>query len=104
MRNFFSEEGQTRSLQLILPLPTSPFILGTLQCSLINAQRMKLETSLYESAEGLTFSAPKVPQYTLIIQATDMEGSPTYGLSNTATAVIKVTDVNDNPPEFTTAT
>ncbi|GCC41151.1 hypothetical protein chiPu_0025260, partial [Chiloscyllium punctatum] len=37
----------------------------------------------------------KVPQYTLIIQATDMEGSPTYGLSNTATAVIKVTDVND---------
>ncbi|XP_078397268.1 cadherin-2-like [Cetorhinus maximus] len=46
----------------------------------------------------------KVPQYTLIIQATDMEGSPTYGLSNTATAVIKITDVNDNPPEFTTAT
>ncbi|XP_060679873.1 cadherin-2-like [Hemiscyllium ocellatum] len=46
----------------------------------------------------------KVPQYTLIIQATDMEGSPTYGLSNTATAVIKVTDVNDNPPEFTAAT
>ncbi|KAI1889191.1 hypothetical protein AGOR_G00176580 [Albula goreensis] len=43
----------------------------------------------------------KVQQYTLIIQATDMEGSPTYGLSNTATAVIKVTDVNDNPPEFT---
>ncbi|KAK1337825.1 LOW QUALITY PROTEIN: hypothetical protein QTO34_002461 [Cnephaeus nilssonii] len=26
---------------------------------------------------------------------------PTYGLSNTATAVITVTDVNDNPPEFT---
>lgn len=24
-----------------------------------------------------------------------------YGLSNTATAVIKITDVNDNPPEFT---
>ncbi|XP_056132725.1 cadherin-2-like [Lampris incognitus] len=44
----------------------------------------------------------KVPQYTLIIQATDMEGNPTYGLSNTATAVIRVTDVNDNPPEFTT--
>lgn len=40
-------------------------------------------------------------QYTLIIQATDTEGSPTYGLSNTATAVITVTDVNDNPPEFT---
>lgn len=24
-----------------------------------------------------------------------------YGLSNTATAVIRVTDINDNPPEFT---
>ncbi|MED6248597.1 Chromodomain-helicase DNA-binding protein, partial [Ataeniobius toweri] len=44
----------------------------------------------------------KVPQYTLIIQATDMEGNPTYGLSNTATTVIRITDVNDNPPEFTT--
>uniref|UniRef100_A0A8C5BJH0 Cadherin 2 n=1 Tax=Gadus morhua TaxID=8049 RepID=A0A8C5BJH0_GADMO len=44
----------------------------------------------------------KVPQYTLIIQATDMEGNPTYGLSNTATAMIRITDVNDNPPEFTT--
>ncbi|XP_029688259.1 cadherin-2 [Takifugu rubripes] len=43
----------------------------------------------------------KVPQYTLIIQATDMEGNPMYGLSNTATAVIRITDVNDNPPEFT---
>ncbi|XP_062916295.1 cadherin-2-like [Mobula hypostoma] len=46
----------------------------------------------------------KVPQYTLIIQATDMEGSPMYGLSNTATAIITVLDVNDNPPEFTAAT
>lgn len=46
-------------------------------------------------------SSQKVPQYTLIIQATDMEGNPMYGLSNTATAVIKITDVNDNPPEFT---
>uniref|UniRef100_A0A4W6CB62 Cadherin 2, type 1, N-cadherin (neuronal) n=1 Tax=Lates calcarifer TaxID=8187 RepID=A0A4W6CB62_LATCA len=43
-------------------------------------------------------------QYTLIIQATDMEGNPTYGLSNTATTVIRITDVNDNPPEFTTDT
>lgn len=43
-------------------------------------------------------------RYTLIIQATDMEGNPTYGLSNTATAVISVTDVNDNPPEFTSMT
>lgn len=33
-----------------------------------------------------------------------MEGNPTYGLSNTATAVITVTDVNDNPPEFTAMT
>ncbi|XP_010785473.1 cadherin-2 [Notothenia coriiceps] len=46
----------------------------------------------------------KVPQYTLIIQATDMEGNPMYGLSNTATAVIRVTDVNDNAPEFTAET
>lgn len=46
----------------------------------------------------------KVPQYTLIIQATDTEGNPMYGLSNTATAVIRVTDINDNPPEFTVDT
>ncbi|CAB1324058.1 unnamed protein product, partial [Coregonus sp. 'balchen'] len=46
----------------------------------------------------------KVPQYTLIIQATDMEGNPTYGLSNTATAIIRISDVNDNPPEFTADT
>ena len=46
----------------------------------------------------------KVPQYTLIIQATDMEGNPMYGLSNTATAVIRVTDINDNAPEFTSDT
>ncbi|KAL1022677.1 hypothetical protein UPYG_G00030870 [Umbra pygmaea] len=43
----------------------------------------------------------KVPQYKLIIQATDMEGNPTYGLSNTATAIIRISDINDNPPEFT---
>ncbi|KAM8873636.1 cadherin-2-like isoform 2-T2 [Spinachia spinachia] len=46
----------------------------------------------------------KVTQYTLIIQATDMEGNPNYGLSNTATTIIRITDVNDNPPEFTTDT
>uniref|UniRef100_G1S0R3 Cadherin-4 n=1 Tax=Nomascus leucogenys TaxID=61853 RepID=G1S0R3_NOMLE len=46
----------------------------------------------------------KVQQYTVIIQATDMEGNLNYGLSNTATAIITVTDVNDNPPEFTTST
>uniref|UniRef100_A0A8C5KF55 Cadherin-2 n=1 Tax=Jaculus jaculus TaxID=51337 RepID=A0A8C5KF55_JACJA len=46
----------------------------------------------------------KVKQYTLIIQATDMEGNPTYSLSNTATAIITVTDVNNNPPDFTAMT
>ncbi|XP_053485663.1 cadherin-2 [Ictalurus furcatus] len=56
--------------------------------------------SIITVAAGL--DREKVPQYTLIIQATDMEGNPMYGLSNTATAVIRVTDVNDNPPEFTT--
>ncbi|XP_076828589.1 LOW QUALITY PROTEIN: cadherin-2-like [Brachyhypopomus gauderio] len=56
--------------------------------------------SIITVAAGL--DREKVPQYTLVIQATDMEGNPMYGLSNTATAVIRVTDVNDNPPEFTT--
>lgn len=63
-----------------------------------NSQRIVFE---------LCFSRPsfqKVPQYTLIIQATDTEGNPMYGLSNTATAVIRVTDINDNPPEFTVDT
>ncbi|EHB07486.1 Cadherin-4 [Heterocephalus glaber] len=46
----------------------------------------------------------KVQQYTVIVQATDMEGNLNYGLSNTATAIISVTDVNDNPPEFTSST
>ncbi|XP_063815399.1 cadherin-4 isoform X2 [Pseudophryne corroboree] len=43
----------------------------------------------------------KVQQYTVVIQATDMEGNLNHGLSNTATAIITVADVNDNPPEFT---
>lgn len=51
-----------------------------------------------------TCSFQKVQQYTVIIQATDMEGNLNYGLSNTATAIIAVADVNDNPPEFTTST
>ncbi|KAK2500359.1 hypothetical protein MC885_002059 [Smutsia gigantea] len=46
----------------------------------------------------------KVQQYTVIVQATDMEGNLNYGLSNTATAIVTVTDVNDNPPEFTAST
>uniref|UniRef100_A0A8C4R393 Cadherin 2, type 1, N-cadherin (neuronal) n=1 Tax=Eptatretus burgeri TaxID=7764 RepID=A0A8C4R393_EPTBU len=45
----------------------------------------------------------KVPSYMLVIQATDMEGS-SFGLSNTATAVITITDKNDNPPHFTMST
>ncbi|XP_029447031.1 cadherin-2 [Rhinatrema bivittatum] len=61
-----------------------------------------------ETGDIITLAAgldrEKVQQYTLIIQATDMEGNPTYGLSNTATVVITVTDVNDNPPEFTAMT
>ncbi|XP_064154587.1 cadherin-4-like isoform X2 [Anguilla rostrata] len=46
----------------------------------------------------------KVSQYTIIVQATDMEGNLNFGLSNTATAIISVTDVNDNPPEMTVKT
>ncbi|XP_007443332.1 cadherin-1, partial [Python bivittatus] len=39
----------------------------------------------------------RCPKYTLILQATDMLG---LGLSNTATAVITITDTNDNEPTF----
>ncbi|XP_072571832.1 cadherin-4-like isoform X2 [Paramormyrops kingsleyae] len=46
----------------------------------------------------------KVSQYTIIVQATDMEGNLNFGLSNTATALITVTDINDNPPEFISRT
>ncbi|XP_056667241.1 cadherin-1 isoform X1 [Monodelphis domestica] len=41
------------------------------------------------------------PQYTLIVQAADLDGE---GLSTTATAVITVTDTNDNPPIFNPTT
>nr|XP_020030899.1 cadherin-1 isoform X3 [Castor canadensis] len=37
------------------------------------------------------------PEYTLIVEAADLQGE---GLSTTATAVITVTDINDNPPIF----
>ncbi len=46
----------------------------------------------------------KVSQYTIIVQATDMEGSLNFGLSNTATALISITDINDNPPELDSKT
>ncbi|XP_062316496.1 LOW QUALITY PROTEIN: cadherin-4-like [Osmerus eperlanus] len=46
----------------------------------------------------------KVSQYSIIVQATDMEGNLNFGLSNTATAIITVTDINDNPPELTSRT
>lgn len=47
------------------------------------------------------FALQTTPNYTLIIQAADQEGT---GLTNTATAIIKVTDANDNPPVFNPAT
>lgn len=49
-------------------------------------------------------SSQKVSQYTIIVQATDMEGNLNFGLSNTATALISITDINDNPPELTVRT
>lgn len=33
-----------------------------------------------------------------------MEGNLNFGLSNTATAIITVTDINDNPPMLTSRT
>lgn len=62
------------------------------------------ESTIFVQSLSFCFCLQKVTQYTLIVQATDMEGNPTYGLSNTATTVIRITDVNDNPPEFTTDT
>ncbi|XP_066494038.1 cadherin-1 [Tiliqua scincoides] len=39
----------------------------------------------------------KIPEYKLILQAADMQGQ---GLTNTATAIITIKDINDNPPIF----
>uniref|UniRef100_A0A3B5LIE3 Cadherin domain-containing protein n=1 Tax=Xiphophorus couchianus TaxID=32473 RepID=A0A3B5LIE3_9TELE len=69
-------------------------------CITLSACILSIILPIFDSLFSVYFQ--KVPQYTLIIQATDMEGNPTYGLSNTATTVIRITDVNDNPPEFTT--
>ncbi|NXC63888.1 CADH1 protein, partial [Aleadryas rufinucha] len=49
------------------------------------------------SVIGTGLDRETTPNYTLIIQAADQEGT---GLTNTATAIIKVTDANDNPPVF----
>ncbi|NXU96639.1 CADH1 protein, partial [Cettia cetti] len=52
------------------------------------------------SVIGTGLDRETTPNYTLIIQAADQEGT---GLTNTATAIIKVTDANDNPPVFNPA-
>lgn len=39
----------------------------------------------------------RVREYTLTMQAADLDGQ---GLTTTALAVIEITDVNDNAPEF----
>ncbi|XP_038041264.1 cadherin-1 [Anas platyrhynchos] len=49
------------------------------------------------SVLGTGLDRETTPNYTLIVQATDQEGT---GLSTTATAVIEVTDANDNIPIF----
>uniref|UniRef100_A0A8C5TTH8 Cadherin-1 n=1 Tax=Malurus cyaneus samueli TaxID=2593467 RepID=A0A8C5TTH8_9PASS len=53
------------------------------------------------SVIGTGLDRETTPNYTLIIQAADQEG---MGLTNTATAIIQVTDANDNPPVFSPTT
>ncbi|XP_062468968.1 cadherin-1-like isoform X2 [Pezoporus occidentalis] len=49
------------------------------------------------SVIGTGLDRETTPNYTLIIQAADQEGN---GLTNTATAIVEVTDANDNAPVF----
>ncbi|NXL36723.1 CADH1 protein, partial [Glaucidium brasilianum] len=49
------------------------------------------------SVIGTGLDRETTPNYTLIIQAADQEGN---GLTNTATAIVEVTDANDNRPIF----
>ncbi|NXT58742.1 CADH1 protein, partial [Pluvianellus socialis] len=49
------------------------------------------------SVIGTGLDRETTPNYTLIIQAADQEG---VGLTNTATAIVEVTDANDNAPVF----
>ncbi|KGL97516.1 Cadherin-1, partial [Charadrius vociferus] len=49
------------------------------------------------SVIGTGLDRETTPNYTLIIQAADQEGT---GLTTTATAIVEVTDANDNPPVF----
>uniref|UniRef100_A0A3P9LDK8 Cadherin domain-containing protein n=1 Tax=Oryzias latipes TaxID=8090 RepID=A0A3P9LDK8_ORYLA len=51
--------------------------------------------------EGVGLDRKKYPEYTLKIQAADIEGE---GLSGRTTVVLKVTDSNNNPPVFTAST
>lgn len=45
----------------------------------------------------MLLSPQKVPEYTLTIQATDMDGE---GSTTTAVAIVEILDANDNAPEF----
>ena len=45
----------------------------------------------------LSFSPQRVPEYTLTIHATDMDGD---GSSTTAMAIVEILDANDNAPIF----